>query len=77
LSICEERVKVQPTSVEQEGDRPLHTYIGLGRRKLELNDRNLGLLHPRRSTSARDDRLGEGEAIDELRVVDGAADLLD
>jgi hypothetical protein len=52
-------------------------YVRLGRRELELDQTDLGLLHAGGSTSTFNDILSEDETIDELSVVDGTANLLD
>lgn len=52
------------------------THVGLGRAQLELDQSDLGLLHPRRSARTGDDTLVECQTLDELGVVDGASDLL-
>ncbi|KAI3492768.1 hypothetical protein L1887_42565 [Cichorium endivia] len=55
----------------------LVVHVRLGAAQLELAHGDLGLLHARGAAAARHDVLRQHEALDELRVVDGAADLLD
>lgn len=52
-------------------------HVRLGRGQLELDERDLGLLHAPRAAAGGDDVLVEHDAVDELGVLDGAADLLD
>jgi hypothetical protein len=52
------------------------TYVGLGSRELELNETDLGVLHPGRATGSVHGLLGEYEAFHKLRIIDGAAQLL-
>jgi hypothetical protein len=51
-------------------------YIRLGRRQLELHESNLCLFHARRASSGLERILGQHEAIDEMRVINGSTELL-
>lgn len=53
------------------------THIGLGGAQLELDQTDLGPLHPDRAAGALEHRLGENQAVDELAVLEGSSDLLD
>lgn len=53
------------------------THIRLGRAKLELNQTDLGLLHPRRSIGTGDNRLVQEHTFNECGILNCSADLLD
>jgi hypothetical protein len=53
------------------------THIRLWRAELELDETDLGLFDSRRTASRVDDVLLQRDAVDELGVLDGAADLFD
>jgi hypothetical protein len=54
-----------------------HTNVGLGRGEAELDQGNLGLLHTLGTASRVRKALVKHNALHELRVFDGAAQLLD
>lgn len=53
------------------------THIRFRRAQLELDQPNLSLLHPRRSSSSSRHTLVQRKPIDKLGVVDGSSDFLD
>lgn len=54
-----------------------HTYIGLRRAELELDECDPGLFHPHRPTSGLDDGLVEDQTVNQLAVFYRTANLLD
>lgn len=54
----------------------LATHVSLGRREAKLEYGNLGILHPHGTPRCLGDLLREDQALDELRVIDGATELL-
>lgn len=52
------------------------THVWFRGRELELNQTNLGLFHPRRSTSIVHDRLVQCQSLNQLGVINRSSDLL-